>query len=339
MVNITKMKPISNININFDSLGWALQTNPKEFDDPTFFIVADRFLKLADKYDFKYTIFVIGKDLENPNVAKMVKEWQDQGHEIGNHTYNHLPNFGSLSYNDIYKEVMDADNIISKACGESPIGFIAPGWAISKNLVEVLIQNNYLYDTSLFPSWFMYLAMMKLSWNFKSDKRRFDNLKRNDYIPNLLCNSDPFFTIDNHFYDTNSGNLLIMPLPTSYYTKVPCWHTLKFISPKLYNYSIKECLNRKYFYYLTHPADLMDLNDIPKIYHKESQVIERINIPLKKKIEYMEKAILTIKRHSIGSMTLSQIAREIYFDKTFKIFNKLRNSKTNLCDSAIYTRG
>jgi peptidoglycan/xylan/chitin deacetylase (PgdA/CDA1 family) len=311
-----KHKLISNININFDSLGWALQTNPKEFDDPTFFSIPDRFFKLSEKYDFKYTIFVIGRDLENPAVSSIVKEWQDMGHEIGNHSYNHKPSFGSLSYEKTENEIVKSHNIIKSACKQDPRGFIAPGWATSKNMLKILINNNYLYDTSLFPSWFMYITQLKLSWNFKNDKRVIDNLKRTDYMANLIGSTEPFFSDGESLYKaSNPGNILILPLPATKNTRIPCWHTMKFVLPSVHNYSLSQTLKSNYFYYLIHPMDLMDLKDIPEKYHKKAQVVERINIPLSKKIDALESAIIKIKNHSSKMATLSEIAENIYSER------------------------
>jgi peptidoglycan/xylan/chitin deacetylase (PgdA/CDA1 family) len=306
------MSKISNININFDSLGWALQTN-NDFEDPTFFLVADRFMELADKHDFKYTIFVIGKDLENPAVRKVVKEWYNLGHEIGNHSYYHRPDFGSLSYLELEADIWRSHNLIKKACQKDPVGFIAPGWATSKTLTKVLIEKGYKYDTSLFPSWFMYLAEAKFLWNFKNDERRFDLFRREDYIANLLGTSKPFFTNGESLYKNyENGRLLILPLPTTKYMKIPCWHTMKFMMPeRLFTYSMNNTLRSEFFYYLIHPTDLMDLNDVPKEYQNKVKVLERIDVPYRKKLELMEKSILKIKKHSASMKTLSEISDKI----------------------------
>ena len=59
--------------------------------DPSFLYSAERFFELGSKYNFKYTIFIVGKDLENPEVAARVRSWAESGHEIGNHSYTHDP--------------------------------------------------------------------------------------------------------------------------------------------------------------------------------------------------------------------------------------------------------
>jgi len=305
---------ISNININFDSLGWALQRDPREFDDPTFFTVADRFLDLADRYDFRYTIFLIGKDLENPAVAKVVKEWQDRGHEIGNHSYHHKPGFGALSYDETRAEVMASHAAITSACKKDPVGFIAPGWAISKNLIRILIENHYRYDTSLFPSWFMYIAQAKFVWNFRNDARKYEILKRSDYAANLLGSSRPFFTDGNSLYSSQDhGRLLILPLPATRFLKIPCWHTMKFLLPSpVYSHALDRTLDREYFYYLVHPTDLMDLNDVPPEYREKAKVLERMEVPLSVKSGMMEKTISAIVKRSSRMMTLSEISDRIF---------------------------
>ena len=302
---------ISNINLNFDSLGWAVRANPRGFDDPSFFTVADRFLKLADKYNFKYTIFVIGKDLVNPSVAKMVKEWQDLGHEIGNHSYNHRNDFGSLSYDDTYNEVMLSHDVIRSACKRDPKGFIAPGWATSKHLINILIKGQYDYDTSLFPSWFMYLAALKFFWNYKYDIRRFDLIKGMDAKSNLFEHTDPFYMNGTSVFQENR-KILILPLPVTRPFKIPCWHTMKFMLPfAISEWSMDRLFQSKYFYYLIHPTDLMDLNDVPKEYREKARVLERIKIPLRVKMNMMERALLKIKRHSSRMVTLSEMSDDI----------------------------
>ena len=34
-----------------------------------------------------------------------IKKWHNNGHEIGNHSYNHLFNFGSLDSNNLKDEI------------------------------------------------------------------------------------------------------------------------------------------------------------------------------------------------------------------------------------------
>jgi len=156
------MARLAAIDINFDSLGWAFSLSRPDFRDPTYFGVADRFLALAERFGFKYTIFVIGQDLENPEVAARVRDWHQQGHEIGNHSWHHHANLGALHPDAIEREVMRAHERITEVCGAEPRGFIAPAWSTSGELLRVLDRHDYLYDTSQFSSYVMWLIATKL---------------------------------------------------------------------------------------------------------------------------------------------------------------------------------
>ena len=101
---------IACISLNLDSIGHAIGKSPLK-NDPTFDVVFERIENIIDKYDIKMSIFVIGKDLENKENLNYVSEWYKKGHEIGNHTYTHPINFGSLSKERIFQEIKKTDDL------------------------------------------------------------------------------------------------------------------------------------------------------------------------------------------------------------------------------------
>ena len=305
----------TNININFDSLGWAFSADPSNFKDPSFFRIADRFFDISDKYGFKYTIFVIGRDLENPEIRERVKEWSNRGHEIGNHSYGHRQNLGSLRYDELEAEIMKSHELIFKACGREPRGFIAPAWATSGKLVEILIKHNYLYDTSVFPSYFMALVLLKLRWNFRNDKRKITVFRRKDKAANLFAPTEPYFLNEKSLFKRGSKGILMLPLPVTPLSRIPCWHTMSFILPRvIFKHVLGACLTRDYFYYLVHPADLLDTRDIPSEY-SGIRNLERMGIPLEEKMEKMQSSIETIVKNSRKIVTLEEIAKSIISER------------------------
>ena len=188
----------ASININFDSLGEAYGF-PEGYKDPSFDKVAERFLGVAERLNFKYSIYVIGKDLENPESRARVKEWAQCGHEIGNHSWSHPLNLGALDNRQLNDEVMKAHDIISESAGDEPKGFISPGWSTSRKLLEILAKNRYEYDTSTFPSLLMYPSLFKMLLNHIGDKRFFYVLNRSDLHYPLLARRNA------HLYRGNSG--------------------------------------------------------------------------------------------------------------------------------------
>lgn len=77
----------------------------------------DRLLNELDKYGIKATFFLPGiRVAEEPDIAKSIIE---RGHEIENNTLNHL-DLTKLGYEQIYKEIQLANEVIEKETGVTP---------------------------------------------------------------------------------------------------------------------------------------------------------------------------------------------------------------------------
>lgn len=312
------MKDPIAININFDSLNENLGF-PKNYRDPSFFEIFDRFLEFSNEYNFKYSIYIIGKDLENPEINARVKEWSQAGHEIGNHSYSHRLNIGALSEQALHDEILKSHDLISNCTGIEPKGFICPGWATSKKVVSELIKLNYLYDTSLFPSYLMIPAVLKNALNhIKRPDKFLEIISRKDILYAFTKPLTPFFADENFSKTTveNPNKLTILPLP-ALNRSLALWHTLFFIfgEAKTKNKISKFLENYENFYYLLHPADLIDTKDLEK---NRLYTIERINISLSEKKKVMREAFELFKQSERPIVTMQELA--LNFNKKEKQF-------------------
>jgi len=316
------MARLAAIDINFDSLGWAFSLSRPDFRDPTYFGVADRFLALAERFGFKYTIFVIGQDLENPEVAARVRDWHQQGHEIGNHSWHHHANLGALHPDAIEREVMRAHERITEVCGAEPRGFIAPAWSTSGELLRVLDRHDYLYDTSQFSSYVMWLIATKLWWNFRGDPRQGRMMDRRDWLQNLTGRIRPFVVRPGAGPAGGAGSgsrrgIVVLPLPVVPLLRLPCWHTLSFFLPPAgFRALLRRALRAEYFYYLVHPADLMDRDDLRLLAAAGNGSLERIETSLDAKREALETWLVEIKAGSQRMVTLREIAEDVLARET-----------------------
>ena len=136
-------------------------------------------------------------------------------------------NLGALPKNILYNEIKRSHNIITTCIGEEPKGFIAPAWSSSKNMMDILIELNYLYDTPLFPSIMLYPMLIKIALNhMKNPKKILRVINRKDWMFPFLYSRKQFI------YHTNkncSKQLLVMPMPCLSIFSLPYWHTLYFI--------------------------------------------------------------------------------------------------------------
>lgn len=298
------------ISLHFDSLGYGYGF-PSGHRDPTFFEVSERFLKLAEKYNFKYSIYIIGKDLEKSENRERVNKWALRGHEIGSHSWLHLQNLGALDKTTIRREVKMAHEIITKTVGYEPKGFISPAWSTSSELEEVLIELNYRYDSSGFPSWILFPMILKILIGNLNKGEVFKLLHRKDYLYCLFGPRSPSNNTGNLFKSFNSSGkncITMLPIPTNKY-RMAFWHTLVFVFGwNIYEKILNSCLKEDFFYLVVHAADLMDEKDlIPGLRIRTN--LERVKKPpLAVKTHYLEKSIERIIASGRKIITMQELA-------------------------------
>ena len=300
----TEPMPIA-FNINFDSLGEAFGF-PAGFRDPSFFQVFDRFAEFAERYGFRYSIFVIGKDLENPEVAARVREWSQAGHEIGNHTWSHPMSLGAMRREAIEQEILRCHEAVIRVTGKEPKGFIAPAWSTSEAVSDTLFQNGYEYDTSYFLSWWLYPVVGKIAVNHWKDAPRLKKvLSRRDWLYPMTKSIRPGV-----IRESGERRLLEIPLPVQNRFSLPFWHTVGFIFGwEKAERTLRELLaSGEPFYYLLHPSDLVSGDDLSSEF---SHSLERLDVPIGEKLDAMERMLGICADSGRKMVTLRELAATI----------------------------
>jgi len=306
------------IRIDFDSIAECLKLagvpveQRKTFHDQAYFNVLNRLLSLSDKYNLKYSFFLIGSDLENDSNCKQIKKALELGHEIGNHTYSHHQNLSERSYEEVFNEINLGHSIIQDKLGVTSKGFIAPAWSYSSKIVKALNKLDYEYDTSLAPSFIMPIANLKLK--LQSGKSASENIPwiRSDLKGALFGKRTPFHPTESNPWrgDDSVQKLKMLPLPTTS-LRFPLWHTLNFrIDDKKWGNMIEKAISElDAFYYVIHPADLIcpdeDLKGLPK----EIKRVERILVPLEIKMKKLENAFKILSQYE--SVTMQELAKSV----------------------------
>jgi len=104
-------------------------------------------LELLDKYNIKSTFFITGFFAEEePAQVRLIK---NKGHEIACHGYNHYYR-GNKELN-LREDIIKAKGILEKIIQEKIKGFRAPQLQYSKELIEILDDLGFKYDSSLHP--------------------------------------------------------------------------------------------------------------------------------------------------------------------------------------------
>ena len=137
----------------------SIQTNEKivaiTFDDGPMQQRTETILTVLDKFNVKATFFCIGKRIEGNE--KTLKQIDERGHLIGNHSYSHSNLFDLMTTKQLINDLENGNQEIKKVIGKTPLFFRPPygvttpalSRACKKLNFEVLGWNIRSFDTSI----------------------------------------------------------------------------------------------------------------------------------------------------------------------------------------------
>jgi len=72
----------------------------------------------------------------------------DAGHEIGHHSWAHIPN-ANQTRDEEEADLVRANESILKLTGRTARGYRSPSWDLSPHTIDLLLKHDFLYDSSL----------------------------------------------------------------------------------------------------------------------------------------------------------------------------------------------
>jgi peptidoglycan-N-acetylglucosamine deacetylase len=155
--------PLASVSVDLDPIGcyYRIHALPHRTEDLTDVVLrrgVPRFLEILARHRIHATFFVVASDLESPRARALVKEIVAAGHEVGNHSHSHPYELARLPRDRVAEEIGRAHHLIGAAAGKTPVGFRAPGYDLSPDMLEELAALGYRYDSSIFPAPAYYAA-------------------------------------------------------------------------------------------------------------------------------------------------------------------------------------
>jgi len=231
--------------------------------DLAFEAVLPRILDWLARLRVPATFFAIGEDVaQRPEVFRAMAA---AGHEVANHTVNHLRDFSRQPAATIRAEVERGGDIIAASTGVRPVGFRAPGYTITPVVIQTLADLGYAYDSSLVPSW-SYSALKQAFRLFARPAYR------NFLVPQqLACAAAPRLpyriAADRLFAPTAGASLVEIPLTTLGPIQFPFIHGLTMRLPDAGRRLVEWAAIRRPFVSLSFHdmefADARDLGSLP----------------------------------------------------------------------------
>ena len=251
-----------------------------------------KMLDLLGKNDQKATFFIVGKDLELQSCKNFCKQAVYMGHEIANHTFSHAVSFYRLSYKEKEYEIKKCDEVISEITNEKVVGFRGPGYYIDDEIVEILVKNDYLYDSSVLPSFAIFMMKAFITLKARSTVDKAFGRKRwalaSQKIQRLNYKNDPHKL----FYE--------IPISTMPFLRLPIHSTFIYLLGRRY-LSIAEKLMKRFsdrYTCLFHAIDLLDCSSnllISKVPSLKWQYEDRLSLVSNMLDNLKEYEVLTSK--------------------------------------------
>jgi hypothetical protein len=220
------------------------------FDSNYFYTVAlRRIIEVLDSYSIKGTFFIIGKDLDLLSCQDFCNYALQHGHLLGNHSFSHPQNFGSLGPLARQKEILKCHTAIKQVTGIAPTAFRAPGYAYSDEDSMYLADLGYKYNSSVLPGPTTFL-IKALTFRNKAYRKKSLNV-----IANLIHTSSPRKLI------SKANNLLWeIPIAVMPFFKLPVHTSFIFLLGHRYlNFALSLMkLKNSHNILLLHGYDLSD---------------------------------------------------------------------------------
>ena len=302
-----------NISLDLDNQ-WAYMKTHGDAGWEKYPSYLDRFvpyvLDLFDELDIKATFFVVGQDAARDENKEEIKKIADRGHDIANHSFSHDPYFKWYSDREIEQEIRTTEDHLFGITGKKPVGFRGPGFTWSPSLLNILAQNDYLYDATIFPT---FLGPLARAFYFRTtslsdaDKGKLDGLY-GDF-------SNGFRSLRPWYWKLAAGKkLLEIPVST-----MPFFRTPFHMTWLIYLNSFSQRLTRLYLdsvihscrltntdlSFLLHPLDIIGKDQVPELAY-----FPGMEAASQTKSDFFRATITKIKNHFELS-SLEEHARQV----------------------------
>ena len=296
----SKGLPMASLSLDLDNQ-WSYMKTHGDSGWESFPSYLDTFiplvLDLLNHLNLKITFFIVGQDAALKKNEEALKLITERGHEVGNHSFCHEPWLHLSSKDKIKREVLVTEDHIYRITGQKPLGFRGPGFSWSPDLLEVLSENGYIYDTSILPTYLSPMARMYYFWttNLTREKRK----QRKRLFGNFKDGLKPVTPYKWHL--SNKMYLLEIPVTTIPIIKSP-FHLsyllyLSRVSDLLMLFYLKFAI---YFCklsditpnYLLHPLDLIGGDEL-----KELSFFPAMDLGFKRKASVFNKVINQLTKH------------------------------------------
>lgn len=234
-----------------------------------------RFAELFAELHIRATFFVVGRDLVCDASRAVVRGLSSAGHEIANHTQTHPFRFAAMGTQEKRREIQDAGTMIESVTGDRPAGFRAPGYDVDSDVLQTLVELEYLYDSSVMPSAFN-VAFKVVSRLLGSRSA----LTGYGAVGLAVAPTTPYYPDFTSLYRARSkGPLLEIPVSCVPYCRLPFYANFNLFSGNMLFDICSRLLAGRHVNYVFHAVEMLDPSEIDSRLHRHPNA----RLPIAKK--------------------------------------------------------
>jgi hypothetical protein len=259
----------------------------------------------ARSFGLPFTLFVIGSTVERTENASKLRSLALAGHELGNHTLHHRYDLTRLDGAEMQTEIEGAQAAIEKATGTRPVGFRAPGYTVTDELLGLVESAGFLYDSSVFPCPVYWAAKGVAMSAIRLKGRRSQSVLDTPKV--LMSPTRPYHI--GHPYWTRGSGIWELPVQVTRVLRLPFIGTsLTLAGPRAARELARRVVGEPLVNLELHGIDVLDAGDGLGSLAKHQP---DVNVPYKRKLETLTAVIDTLRGAGYRFVTLAEAARAL----------------------------
>jgi peptidoglycan/xylan/chitin deacetylase (PgdA/CDA1 family) len=261
---MTSQNTIASVSVDLDAVACYLRIHALTDEPPPQARYAilrrclPRFAELFARVGIKATFFVVGQDLvDDAEGRRLLGELAGEGHELANHTFTHHYDLVRRPRAEIADEIDRGHDAIAACAGRPAVGFRAPGYEISGELIDLLCARSYRYDSSVLPSIPYYTAKAAIMTAMRVLGRRSGSHLGSPHI--LTAPTDPYNPAPGQPYRRGNLPILELPIAVTPRLRIPVFGTSLVTAPPWFRRRmVAGAVRQRFFNLELHGIDLAD---------------------------------------------------------------------------------
>ncbi len=256
------MHRVASVSVDLDPIACyyrihALGRHPAALAEVVLRRSVPRYLEILARHGVRATFFVVGSDLSTPSGRALVRDIAAAGHEVANHSFSHPYDLARRPRAEIADEIKRADGVIAAAAGAPIVGFRAPGYDLSADMLEVVAGLGYLYDSSVFPAPGYYALKAAVMAGLRLAGRKSGAVLTDPRA--LLAPADPYRPTPRRAWRRGQAVVVELPVAVTPALRLPAIGTNLLLFPTPLRAAwLEQMRARRFFNLELHGIDLVD---------------------------------------------------------------------------------